>query len=121
MRLPLPHLPCCHSQPPANGADGDTLVETAPDTAIVPDEEVDDALDQPWHVIIFNDPVNLMSFVSMVIQRVFGYTRSIAEKMMLDVHQKGRCTVWTGARERAEHYVQQLQSHQLQASIKKAG
>jgi ATP-dependent Clp protease adaptor protein ClpS len=93
------------------------------DTGIVTGDEVEESssLDQPWHVIIFNDPVNLMPYVTMVIQRVFGYPREKAEKMMLEVHHKGQCIVWTGPRESAEHYVQQLQSHQLLSSMKKAG
>jgi ATP-dependent Clp protease adaptor protein ClpS len=55
-----------------------------------------------------------------VIQRVFGYPKGKAESMMLDVHQKGKCVVWSGPRERAEHYTQLLQSHQLLASMQKA-
>lgn len=94
-----------------------------PDTEVVPevlpDEDTD--LDQPWHVIIFNDPVNLMSYVTMVIRRIFGYSKDQAERMMLDVHQKGKCIVWTGGKERAELYVRQLQEHQLLSSMKKAG
>ncbi|MES2706831.1 MAG: ATP-dependent Clp protease adapter ClpS [Verrucomicrobiota bacterium] len=94
-----------------------------PDTEVLPeilaDEDTD--LDQPWHVIIFNDPVNLMSYVTMVIRRIFGYGKDKAEQMMLDVHQKGKCIVWTGGRERAELYVRQLQEHQLLCSMKKAG
>lgn len=95
----------------------DTDTETLPEVA--PDEDTD--LDQPWHVIVFNDPVNLMSYVTMVIRRIFGYSRDQAERMMLDVHQKGKCIVWTGGKERAELYVRQLQEHQLLSSMKKAG
>lgn len=85
------------------------------------DTDEDSSLDQPWHVIIFNDPVNLMHYVTKVIMRVFGYPQEQAERMMMDVHHRGRCTVWTGERERAEHYVQQLQSWQLLCSMQKAG
>jgi ATP-dependent Clp protease adaptor protein ClpS len=74
----------------------------------------------PWHVIVYNDPVNLMSYVTMVIMNVFGYGREKAQKMMLDVHQKGRCTVWTGERERAELYVEQLHGCQLLAGMTEA-
>ena len=62
-----------------------------------------------------------MAYVTMVLQRVFGYPKSKAERMMLDVHHKGKCIVWTGGRENAEHYVRLLQSHQLLSSMKKAG
>ena len=93
------------------------------DTEVLPSlaEEEDCELDQPWHVVVFNDPVNLMSYVTMVIRRIFGYSRVKAEAMMLDVHQKGQCIVWTGGREPAELYVKQLQEHQLLTSMKKAG
>lgn len=94
-----------------------------PDTEVLPEllEDEDSELDQPWHVIVFNDPVNLMSYVTMVIRRIFGYGKEKAEQMMLDVHQKGKCIVWTGGKERAELYVRQLQEHQLLCSMKKAG
>lgn len=94
-----------------------------PDTEVLPtiEEEEQSGLDQPWHVVVFNDPVNLMSYVTMVIRRIFGYSREKAESMMLDVHQKGQCIVWTGSREPAELYVKQLQEHQLLCSMKKAG
>lgn len=109
----------------ANLAANFTGATSPPDTdteiTIVPEEEIDESLDQPWHVIIYDDPVNLMSYVSMVIQRIFGYPPATAERMMLEVHTRGKSVVWTGARERAEHYVQQLQSHQLLAAMKKAG
>ncbi len=95
----------------------DTDIEVIP---VIEEEESTD-LDQPWHVIVFNDPVNLMSYVTMVIRRIFGYSREKAEQMMLDVHQKGKCIVWTGGREQAELYVKQLQEHQLLSSMKKAG
>src|SRR5438093_12413040 len=65
-------------------------------------------LDIPWQVVVHNDPVNLMSYVTMVFQRVFGYQREKAERHMLEVHQKGRSILWSGMREQAELYVQQL-------------
>ena len=88
-----------------------------PEVKILPEQREDARMDRPWNVVIFNDPVNLMSFVSMVIQRVFGYSRDKAETMMMAVHQKGKCIVWTGLREPAELYVQQLQGWQLLASM----
>jgi ATP-dependent Clp protease adaptor protein ClpS len=76
-------------------------------------------LDLPWQVIVHNDPVNLMTYVTMVFQRVFGYPREKAEQHMLEVHHKGRSIVWTGVRERAELYVQQLHSYLLLATLEK--
>lgn len=91
------------------------------ETKVLPMEKDKDDLAEPWHVVVFNDPVNLMSYVSMVIQRIFGYPEDKARLMMLDVHEKGSCVVWSGEKERAEHYVQQLQSHQLLSSMRKGG
>ena len=79
------------------------------------------ALDQPWNVVVHNDPVNLMVYVTMVFRKVFGFSREKAESHMLEVHHKGRSIVWSGARERAELYVQQLHSHLLLATIERAG
>ncbi len=93
---------------------------TDTETKVLPESASQDDLASPWHVVVFNDPVNLMSYVSMVIQRIFGYPESKAKMMMLDVHEKGSCIVWTGEKERAEHYVQQLQSHQLLCQMRKA-
>jgi ATP-dependent Clp protease adaptor protein ClpS len=79
--------------------------------------EVDLAV--PWNVVVHNDPVNLMSYVTMVFQKVFGYSKEKAEHHMLEVHHKGRSIVWTGAREQAELYVQQLHGYLLLASLER--
>jgi len=79
----------------------------------------EEKLDLPWQVVVHNDPVNLMSYVTMVFQRVFGYPRDRAERHMLEVHQKGRSILWSGMRERAELYVQQLHGYLLLATIEK--
>src|SRR2546430_9633866 len=79
----------------------------------------EEELDLPWQVVVHNDPVNLMTYVTMVFQRVFGYPREKAERHMLEVHQKGRSILWSGVRERAEFYVQQLQSYLLLATLEK--
>jgi ATP-dependent Clp protease adaptor protein ClpS len=76
-------------------------------------------LDLPWQVVVHNDPVNLMSYVTMVFQRVFGYPREKAERHMLEVHHRGRSVLWTGMRERAELYVQQLHGYLLLATLEK--
>ena len=73
----------------------------------------------PWSVVIFDDPVNLMEYVTLILKRVFGYNKSKAEKHMLEIHNNGKSIVWTGEKEQAELYVQQLHSHQLKASIQK--
>lgn len=73
----------------------------------------------PWQVVILDDPVNLMEYVTRVLMKVFSYNRPQAEKMMMEVHEKGRSIVWHGSREKAEMYAQQLQRAQLKAFIEK--
>lgn len=80
----------------------------------------EDLLDTPWNVIVHNDPVNLMSYVTMVFQRVLGFPRDKATKHMLEVHHKGRSLVWSGERERAEAIVEQLHGYLLLATLEKA-
>jgi len=80
----------------------------------------EDSLALPWNVIVHNDPVNLMSYVTMVFQRVLGFPRDKATKHMLEVHHKGRSLVWTGERERAEAIVEQLHGYLLLATIEQA-
>lgn len=75
--------------------------------------------DTPWLVVVHNDPVNLMSYVTLVFQKVFGMPRDKAERHMLEVHHKGRSVVWSGMREQAELYVQQLHGHLLLATLEK--
>jgi len=76
-------------------------------------------VDTPWQVVVHNDPINLMTYVTMVFQKVFGFSREKAEKHMLEVHQQGRSIVWSGLRERAELYVQQLQGYLLLATLER--
>ncbi len=86
-------------------------VETTPS----PEVDVLDEVTKPWQVMVLNDPVNLMSFVTLILRRIFGYSEEKAVELMLKVHYEGSAVVWTGEREKAELYVQQLQSHQLYA------
>jgi len=76
-------------------------------------------LDSVWNVVVHNDPVNLMSYVAMVLRRVFGFPREKAERHMMEVHKSGRSIVWSGSREEAELYVQQLHSHLLLSTLEK--
>lgn len=73
--------------------------------------------DRPWLVIVWNDPVNLMSYVTYVFQKLFGFSREKATKLMLDVHTKGRAVVSSGPRERAELDVMRLHRHGLWATM----
>ena len=94
-----------------------TITTAEPTIEKEPRSEED--LDVPWQVVVHNDPVNLMSYVTMVFQRVFGYPREKAERHMLEVHHKGRSVLWSGMRERAELYVQQLHGYLLLATLEK--
>ena len=75
--------------------------------------------DRPWVVIVWNDPVNLMTYVTLVLQRLFGYQRAKAEKLMLQVHQEGKAAVSTGSREKAEHDVARLHAAGLWATMQR--
>jgi len=91
-------------------ADSDTSTLTRTDTA----------LDVPWNVVVHDDPVNLMGYVTYVLMKIFGYDEKKAAILMMQVHKQGRSIVWSGQRERAEFYVQQLQAHQLKTSLEKS-
>ena len=73
--------------------------------------------DRPWLVIVWNDPINLMSYVTWVLQKLFGYSRAKATKLMLDVHLKGKAVVSNGTREKAELDVFRLHEHGLWATM----
>jgi ATP-dependent Clp protease adaptor protein ClpS len=80
------------------------------------DKPVDD---RPWQVIVWNDPINLMSYVTFVLQKLFGYSLEKATKLMMDVHTKGKAVVSSGDRERAELDVFRLHEHGLWATMEK--
>jgi ATP-dependent Clp protease adaptor protein ClpS len=90
------------------------------ETTVEKETSTESALDIPWNVVVHNDPVNLMTYVTMVFQRVLGFSKDRAQKHMLEVHQKGRSIVWTGVREPAESYVEQLQAYLLLATLEKS-
>ena len=91
-----------------------------PLTTVEPETKTHVETEKPWNVVVHNDPVNLMSYVTRVFRLVFGFPKERAEKHMLEVHRLGRSIVWTGERERAEAYVQQLHGHLLLATIEKS-
>jgi ATP-dependent Clp protease adaptor protein ClpS len=72
-----------------------------------------------WVVIVWNDPINLMSYVTFVFQKLFGYSRDKATKLMLDVHHKGKAVVSSGSREKAEFDVSRLHAHGLWATMQR--
>ena len=87
--------------------------------AAEPSTKDETALSDVWGVIVLNDPVNLMSYVTMVLERVLRMSRGKAEEHMMEVHHKGRSLVWKGNREKAEGYVYQLQEWHLNAILER--
>ncbi len=82
---------------------------------IATDEVTDE--DRPWVVVVWNDPINLMSYVAFVFRKLFGYSEQKANLLMLDVHEKGRAAVSNGTRTEAERDVNRLHSHGLWATM----
>lgn len=80
----------------------------------------EDELAPTYYVICWNDPVNLMVYVTHVFMKIFGWDRQKAEKHMLEVHEKGRSVLAREGAEKAEFYVHQLQGYQLQATMEPA-
>ena len=88
---------------------------------MVADPEVDESAEtaRPWIVVVWNDPVNLMSYVVFVFQKLFGYSKEKATKLMLDVHHRGKAVVSSGPREKAEMDVYRLHAYGLWATMTK--
>ena len=75
--------------------------------------------DRPWITLVWNDPINLMSYVTYVFQEYFGFDKNKAELLMLDVHEKGRAVVSYGSREEMERDVQAMHGYGLWATLQK--
>jgi ATP-dependent Clp protease adaptor protein ClpS len=85
-----------------------------------PEREDDRELDRPWIVVVWNDPVNLMTYVTFVFQKLFGYSLEKAEELMLQVHNEGKAVVSDGTREKAEADVARLHAHGLWATMEQS-
>jgi ATP-dependent Clp protease adaptor protein ClpS len=98
------------------------VTQTLSDTDLLREIETEDesATGSPWITIVWNDPVNLMSYVSFVFRSYFGFPREEAERLMLLVHNDGRAVVATGNREEMERHVQAMHGYGLWASITRA-
>ena len=104
----------------------DVSMEAVMSTTLAPAEvEVeqpqtgDDAeYNRPWIVIVWNDPINLMSYVTLVFQKLFGYSKAKATQLMLQVHNDGKAVVSSGTREKAEYDVARLHAHGLWATMR---
>jgi ATP-dependent Clp protease adaptor protein ClpS len=97
-------------------------VTAAPSPTEVERPDVDDVVlpDLPWITIVWNDPVNLMSYVTFVFREYFGYPRTKAEKLMMQVHNDGKAVVSRGGREEMERDVQAMHGYGLWATLQKA-
>ena len=93
--------------------------EVGPTTVKEPDIDSAVDTDRTWIVLVWNDPINLMSYVTLVLQKLFGYSLEKATALMLDVHHKGRAVVSHGTRERAELDVYRLHEHGLWATMQR--
>lgn len=118
-RLRAVHIPSLVVSSPRAPRHTDVVSET--DIRSIPEtiDEQSTDVDRPWVVIVWNDPINLMSYVTFVLQKVFGYDREKATSLMLDVHHKGRAVVSSGTRERSELDVYRLHEHGLWATMQR--
>ena len=93
-------------------------MSAAPAEVQLPSTDDESTPDRPWIVIVWNDPINLMSYVTLVLQQLFGYSRSKATKLMLQVHNDGKAVVSAGTKEKAELDVSRLHAHGLWATMR---
>ena len=94
-------------------------MQTLPDADV--EEEEKTAVEDPWVTIVWNDPVNLMSYVTYVFESYFGHPREKAERLMRQVHEQGRAVVSTGSLEAMEVDVQAMHSFGLWATLQRSG
>ena len=93
---------------------------TAPGVDEHTDVESRDEHETPWNVIVWNDPVTLMSYVVFVLRKLFGHDEPTATKLMLQIHHEGRAVVASGTRDKSESDVARLHAHGLQATLARA-
>jgi ATP-dependent Clp protease adaptor protein ClpS len=92
---------------------------TAPVEVDRPTEDTRGETERVWIVIVWNDPVNLMSYVTYVFQKLFGYARAKAHRLMLQVHNEGKAVVSSGSKEKAEFDTARLHGHGLWATMQR--
>jgi ATP-dependent Clp protease adaptor protein ClpS len=93
------------------------MTAPAPTELDLPSIDEQPVEDRPWVVIVWNDPINLMSYVTFVLQKLFGYPKEKAERLMMQVHHEGRAVVSNGPREKCELDVFRLHEHGLWATM----
>ncbi len=97
--------------------EGDSFGDTTTLTNI--DRALSELIDRPWSCIVWDDPVNLMTYVTFVFKKLFGYSQERAEELMMQVHNLGRAVVANGTREEMERDVQRLHEHGLWATLQR--
>ena len=90
----------------------------APLEVVDPDVGTESEIDRPWIVLVWNDPINLMSYVTFVLRKLFGFSEAEATKLMLQVHNEGKAVVSSGEKEKAEFDVARLHAHGLWATLR---
>lgn len=99
--------------------DNAPLTAPTPSTGVLEREDVDS--DKPWLTIVWDDPINLMGYVTFVFQTVFGYSKAKATDLMLKVHNEGKAVVSSGSREKVEIDVKKLHNFGLWATMEQSG
>ena len=93
------------------------MSSTAPVEVLEPDTTSETDLDAPWVVLVWNDPINLMSYVAFVLRKLFGHSKEKANQLMMQVHTEGKAVVSSGTRSEAERDVFRLHEHGLWATM----
>lgn len=101
-------------------APGEAVPGTSADTAVLERPRPEAETARPWNVVVWNDPVNLMSYVAYVFRAHFGYSAPTAQRLMLEVHERGRSVVATGTKEKAELHVGAMHGYGLWATLEQA-
>ncbi|MEM7143280.1 MAG: ATP-dependent Clp protease adapter ClpS [Actinomycetota bacterium] len=90
---------------------------TAPSTTLDPEVDEVTGFDRPWNVLVWDDPINLMSYVAFVFRKLFGFSEEKAHRLMMQVHTEGKAVVSSGPKEKAEMDVFRLHEHGLWATM----
>lgn len=90
---------------------------TRPGTGGLRETDISEAIDAPWVTIVWDDPVNLMHYVTFVFQKLFGYSKAKATELMMQVHSEGKAVVSSGERDKMENDVRKLHAAGLWATM----
>ncbi|CAM3567064.1 ATP-dependent Clp protease adapter ClpS [Smaragdicoccus niigatensis] len=98
------------------------VLKSAPQETEAPEEVTEylENVELPWVTIVWDDPVNLMNYVTFIFQKLFGYTKARATDLMMQVHKEGKAVVTSGSRDKMEHDVQRLHAAGLWATLQRS-